>query len=190
MIPRSSESSRTLPPWAMRSTSARCPAPDLRPCVLGHPGAHGGRSVRQRRSDCGACEDSPDGGTDAASPLVCCPAIPRCGYDPAKYMMAPTTMPTIMPPTNKALIESLSLTKAAGHAPKRQTTNITAPSFIWSVALVFTGAAEGAGFACTGFVAWPADTPQFRQKLSAGSIGFPHLPQNIATSAHFSFRFA
>jgi hypothetical protein len=94
-------------------------------------------------------------------------------------MTAPTIMPTIMPPTNKALIESLSLTKAAGQAPKRQTTNITAPSFIWSVALVFMGAVEGAGLACTGFVAWPADTPQFRQKQSAEFMGFPHLTQNI-----------
>jgi hypothetical protein len=112
------------------------------------------------------------------------------GHDPAKYMTAPTIIPTKAPTTNNARIESLSLLKAAGQAPNMQTTKITAPSFIWSVDLVLRGAAEGAGFTCKGFAVYAADAPQFRQKLSARSIGFPHLPQNKRASKRFSLRLA
>jgi hypothetical protein len=105
-------------------------------------------------------------------------------------MMAPAIMPTNAPTTNNALIESLPLMRAAGQAPNTETTKITAPSFIWSVDLVLTGAAAGAEYACSGLEPNPADVPQFRQKLSARSIGFPHLPQNIRASSHFSLRLA
>lgn len=107
------------------------------------------------------------------------------GHDPAKYMIAPAIMPTNMIPTKTGPAGLSPPMNIPGQPAKREHTKITAPSFIWAVDLVLTGAVEGVGFVWTWLAPYPADVPQFRQKLSVGSIGFPHLPQNMAASTCF-----